>query len=196
METGHSHQILHQLTNCSANAGTAVTAIAMKVFHPGKSEVARAGRLCPLRPVAAPEYVAGARIVPRIDCPSTGEGIFILFENIASTVLLLGVAPFLVRRSVLSNPRRGRQRLNSVEGESKLACGRVSPPQGENLERRAGQAATRGRCRWSSRLMGRIGIGGHLAMPPLPHHRAYGSVPRRFDWVTNPSASNAFMKRR
>jgi hypothetical protein len=29
----------------------------------------------------------------------------------------------------------------------------------------------------------KIGIGGHLAMPPLPHHRAYGSVPRRFDWV-------------
>jgi len=28
-----------------------------------------------------------------------------------------------------------------------------------------------------------IGIGGHLAMPPLPHHRAYGSVPRRFDRV-------------
>src|SRR5215831_8965898 len=27
---------------------------------------------------------------------------------------------------------------------------------------------------------GSIGIGGHLAMPPLPHHRAYGSVPRRF----------------
>src|SRR3984893_12222536 len=25
-----------------------------------------------------------------------------------------------------------------------------------------------------------IGIGGHLAMPPLPHHRAYASVPRRF----------------
>ena len=23
-----------------------------------------------------------------------------------------------------------------------------------------------------------IGIGGHLAAPPLPHHRAYGSVPR------------------
>src|SRR5215472_6623947 len=28
-----------------------------------------------------------------------------------------------------------------------------------------------------------IGIGGHLAVPPLPHHRAYGSVPRRFGWV-------------
>jgi hypothetical protein len=25
-----------------------------------------------------------------------------------------------------------------------------------------------------------IGIGGHLAMPPLPHHQAYGSVPWRF----------------
>src|SRR6516165_8882530 len=29
-------------------------------------------------------------------------------------------------------------------------------------------------------LPGSMGIGGHLAMPPLPHHRAYGSVPRRF----------------
>src|SRR5260221_4932170 len=28
-----------------------------------------------------------------------------------------------------------------------------------------------------------IGIGGCLTTPPLPHHRAYGSVPRRFDWV-------------
>ena len=25
-----------------------------------------------------------------------------------------------------------------------------------------------------------IGIEGHLSVPPLPHHRAYGSVPRRF----------------
>ena len=30
------------------------------------------------------------------------------------------------------------------------------------------------------RLWKLIGIGGHLAMSPLPHHRAYGSVPRRF----------------
>src|SRR6516162_1088753 len=28
-----------------------------------------------------------------------------------------------------------------------------------------------------------IGIGGHLAAPPLPHHRAYGFVPRWFDRV-------------
>src|SRR6516165_6408570 len=28
-----------------------------------------------------------------------------------------------------------------------------------------------------------IGIGGHLAVPPLPHHRAYGSRTRRFDGV-------------
>src|SRR5271166_5816422 len=26
-----------------------------------------------------------------------------------------------------------------------------------------------------------IGIGGSLAAPPLPHHLAYGSVPRRFE---------------
>ncbi len=28
-----------------------------------------------------------------------------------------------------------------------------------------------------------IGIGGSLAAPALPHHRAYGSVPRRFGWL-------------
>ena len=32
-------------------------------------------------------------------------------------------------------------------------------------------------------VAGLIGIGGHLTMPPLPHHRAYGSVPRRFDRI-------------
>ena len=125
METGHSHQILHQLTNCSANAGTAVTAIAMKVVHPGKSEVARAGRLCPLRPVAAPEYVAGARIVPRIDCPSTGEGIFILFENIASTVLLLGVAPFFGSTFGAIEPPKGTTTLELRPGreQARLRAG-------------------------------------------------------------------------
>src|SRR5437899_5633277 len=35
--------------------------------------------------------------------------------------------------------------------------------------------------KWLSRP--EIGIGGHLAVPPLPHHRAYGSVPRPFDRV-------------
>jgi hypothetical protein len=34
-----------------------------------------------------------------------------------------------------------------------------------------------------SALERKIGIGGHLAVPPLPHHRAYGSRTRRFDWV-------------
>ena len=46
-----------------------------------------------------------------------------------------------------------------------------------------GSTAVRGRgdlvaYRWA--LWKLIGIGGHLAVPPLPHHRAYGSVPRRF----------------
>src|SRR6516164_143865 len=35
----------------------------------------------------------------------------------------------------------------------------------------------------SDRFGSKIGIGGHLAAPPLPHHRAYGSVPRRLDRV-------------
>src|SRR5215213_5754659 len=39
-------------------------------------------------------------------------------------------------------------------------------------------------CRVSGLLEGPlIGIGGSLTAPPLPHHRAYGSVPRRFDRV-------------
>jgi hypothetical protein len=42
---------------------------------------------------------------------------------------------------------------------------------------------TRGwsRISWFFRYL--IGIGGSLAAPPLPHRRAYGSVPRRFDRV-------------
>src|SRR3954468_3549870 len=32
----------------------------------------------------------------------------------------------------------------------------------------------------TSGLGPKIGIGGRLTAPPLPHHRAYGSVPRRF----------------
>src|SRR5437899_8427660 len=47
------------------------------------------------------------------------------------------------------------------------------PPRADTL---APQSSTVGYGAW-------IGIGGHLAAPPLPHHRAYGSVPRRFDRV-------------
>src|SRR5947208_12323645 len=42
---------------------------------------------------------------------------------------------------------------------------------------------SKGGCATSALLVSEIGIGGHLAAPPLPHHRAYGSVPRRFDRV-------------
>src|SRR5260221_12144953 len=45
----------------------------------------------------------------------------------------------------------------------------------------AQQAFSRGTPRVSNAPT--IGIGGHLAVPPLPHHRAYGAVPRRFDPV-------------
>src|SRR5262245_58787760 len=43
---------------------------------------------------------------------------------------------------------------------------------GSAIDRTAGRVSEIGRL--SS------GIGGPLARPPLPHHRAYGSVPRRF----------------
>jgi hypothetical protein len=38
-------------------------------------------------------------------------------------------------------------------------------------------------CGTDDRFGAKIGIGGHLAVPPLPHHRHTGHVPRRFDWV-------------
>ena len=34
-----------------------------------------------------------------------------------------------------------------------------------------------------------IGIGGRLTASPLPHHRAYGSVPRRFGRVSSQGRS-------
>lgn len=34
-----------------------------------------------------------------------------------------------------------------------------------------------------------IGIGESLTAPPLPHHLAYGSVPRRFDRVERQRAT-------
>ena len=43
-------------------------------------------------------------------------------------------------------------------------------------------SADSGTFRLTAFRQGQIGIGGHLAVPPLPHHRAYGSRTRRFDW--------------
>src|SRR5258708_38325979 len=49
---------------------------------------------------------------------------------------------------------------------------------------RPSEANTRRSAIWlNGRYGAKIGIGGRLATPPLPHHRAYGSVPRRFDRV-------------
>src|SRR6516225_8566492 len=45
-----------------------------------------------------------------------------------------------------------------------------------------GQPSFAGSCT-NGKVAPMIGIGGHLVAPPLPHHRAYGSVPRRFDQV-------------
>jgi hypothetical protein len=45
----------------------------------------------------------------------------------------------------------------------------------------AGEAADKGAASGKARLV--IGIGESLTALPLPHHLAYGSVPRRFDRV-------------
>jgi len=50
----------------------------------------------------ASEHIAGASIVPEIDCPPTRRGIFVLPENIAPAVPMLAVAPFSVWRSAPS----------------------------------------------------------------------------------------------
>ena len=44
-------------------------------------------------------------------------------------------------------------------------------------------------CDTAKTAMEMIGIGGHLTMPPLPHHRAYGSVPRRFGQLSGHGVS-------
>jgi hypothetical protein len=51
------------------------------------------------------EHVAGASIVPGIDCPPTRRGIFVLSENNALAVPMLAVAPFSVWRSAPSQHR-------------------------------------------------------------------------------------------
>ncbi len=75
-------------------------------------------------------------------------------------------------------PAKGRLSASrsAHEAQPDFALARQQHPAVEsainNLERR-------GRVR----VRTHIGIGGHLAVPPLPHHRAYGSVPRRFDRI-------------
>ena len=69
----------------------------------------------------------------------------------------------------------------SVRGRFRNPDPQVAPPPSENyvIGAWAGVVASKANDRCGSS----IGIGGHLAMPPLPHHRAYGSRTRRFDWV-------------
>ena len=66
-------------------------------------------------------------------------------------------------------------------GDTAAVQGRFPPPR-LSARYRISQETFAG-TRANGRGAPKIGIGGHLAVPPLPHHRAYGSVPRRFDWV-------------
>ncbi len=67
--------------------------------------------------------------------------------------------------------------LEETEGED------GSMPGGKTADQTAAKHSAKTGAKQNSEDELEIGIGGHLAVPPLPHHRAYGSVPRRFDWV-------------
>src|SRR5437588_10209527 len=63
--------------------------------------------------------------------------------------------------------------------EYKVVAREFRVPRHKSSTRINGFGGTR-RWRVDWKCSASIGIGGHLAVPPLPHHRAYGSVPRRF----------------
>jgi hypothetical protein len=93
------------------------------------------------------------------------------FENLAETLAtFVTLAPItlairrLARSRSYTQQTAGRQR--TITNVGKLDCERTFARESGNDE-----------------VAPKIGIGGHLAMPPLPHHRAYGSRTRRFDWV-------------
>src|ERR1700739_3808435 len=65
-----------------------------------------------------------------------------------------------------------------IDGQHPLRCGRSSAPRERVLAAHSTPGANE-----DVRSLTSIGIGGPLAVPPLPHHRAYGSRTRRFDWV-------------
>ena len=69
-------------------------------------------------------------------------------------------------------PQRGHNRGHHPSAESAPCTTRTHRGQGQR------------RGPWTP-----IGIGGRLAAPPLPHHRAYGSVPRRFGRVSSQGRS-------
>src|SRR6266478_9458560 len=94
----------------------------------------------------------------------------------------------LRRRASVPSPLRGGSEGGSRNGSP---CGypplQLSPARGERADRPRGghmrMAVSSGR--WlriqfsNSRektVIARIGIGGNLTAPPLPHHRTYGSV--------------------
>ena len=87
---------------------------------------------------------------------------------------------YLYRRHCARHRRAG-------DGDGRRrGLGRPGPPCAAPV-RCWGEAAI---CRaGDGRMVPEIGIGGSLAAPPLPHHRAYGSVPRRFERFGHHSAT-------
>ena len=92
-----------------------------------------------------------------------------------------------VSAGAASATRHGTARRGSASSTGATPTNRVSQHRtGGEAGLQNGRRANYGRLATTRRtsLMGpTIGIGGRLTAPPLPHHRAYGSVPRRFDRI-------------
>ena len=102
--------------------------------------------------------------------------------------VILRAVPLPMRHHRHPGPRRrNRRRRARRRGNEpcRTARTRMSPPSPapNPYPRTAGKENADCRNFHVASALAGIGIGGHLTMPPLPHHRAYGSVPRRFDRI-------------
>ena len=91
-------------------------------------------------------------------------------------------APFHRRGKSAALARWSCVRPSTAKARNDPACLELEPPDNSRLEERASEPAQREAPvdLLDDRIAGgrgpSIGIGGRLATPPLPHHRAYGSV--------------------
>src|SRR5258708_6498013 len=96
----------------------------------------------------------------------------------------LDVEAALAELTIIPAEMPDSSRLEQVR--NRLPAGGSGPPTNDQAKKSGAVTphdtlwCSASRAKGSTVLALSIGIGGHLAMPPLPHHRAYGSVPRRF----------------
>ena len=108
------------------------------------------------------------------------------FEMDPRTDIVEFAALLVAARTVVADPTRWCAYPHALDANGHRCEGRANKAvcwgAAGALDRAAAdaQAAEHGIAEAHRQL---IGIGGHLTMPPLPHHQAYGSVPRRFDRI-------------